>query len=146
MKLVPFTREKGELARLHRDMDDLIGSFFGGRPFWAEREVWPAIDIAEDENNITVKAEVPGCKPDDIDISVQGNTLTISGEKKHEEEKREKGYFYEERNYGSFRRDLTLSSEVDASKVDASYKNGILTLKLPKSERAKAVKVKVKEQ
>jgi HSP20 family protein len=148
MKLVPFTREKNELARLHRDMDDLVSSFFGGRPLslWSERELWPAIDISEDENNITVKAEVPGCNPDDIDISVQGNVLTISGEKKQEKEEKEKGYYYAERSYGSFRRDLTLNSEVDSSKIDASCKNGVLTLRLPKSERAKAVKVKVKGQ
>jgi HSP20 family protein len=146
MKLVPFTRERSELARLHRDMDDLLGSFFGGWPTLAERPVWPAIDISEDENAITVKAEVPGCNADDIGISVQGNTLTISGEKKHEEEKKEKGYYYAERSFGSFRRDLTLGSEVDASKIDAVCKNGVLTVKLPKSERAKAVKVKVKGQ
>jgi HSP20 family protein len=147
MNLVPFTREKGELARLHRDMDDLVGSFFGGSPtLFGERAVWPAIDISEDANAITVKAEVPGCRAEDVDISVQGNILTISGEKKHEEEKKEKGYYYAERSYGSFRRDLTLSSEVDASKIDAACKDGVLTITLPKSERAKAIKVKVKGQ
>jgi HSP20 family protein len=147
MNLVPFTREKGELARLHKDMDDLVGSFFGGRPMlWSEREIWPAIDISEDENTITVKAELPGCKAEDVDISVQGNTLTISGEKKHEEEKKEKGYYFAERSYGSFRRDLTLSSEVDASKIEAACKDGVLTITLPKSEKAKAIKVKVKGQ
>ncbi len=77
---------------------------------------------------------------------MQGNILTISGEKKHEEEKKEKGYYYAERSYGSFRRDLTLGSEVDASKIDAACKDGVLTIMLPKSERAKAVKVKVKGQ
>ena len=155
MNLIPFTREKNELARLHRDMDDLVGSFFGGRPsLLSERVGWPAlsriegpaIDISEDANAITVKAEIPGCKAEDVDISVQGNTLTISGEKKHEEEKKEKGYYYAERSYGSFRRDLTLGSEVDASKIDAACKDGVLTITLPKSEKAKAVKVKVKGQ
>jgi len=147
MNLIPFTREKGELARLHRDMDDLVSSFFGGRPtLLSERIVWPAIDISEDANAITVKAEIPGCKAEDVDISVQGNTITISSEKKHEEEKKEKGYYYAERSYGSFRRDLTLGSEVDASKIDAACRDGILTVTLPKSERAKAVKVKVKSQ
>jgi HSP20 family protein len=147
MNLIPFTKEKTELARLHKDMDDLVSSFFGGRPMlFNEREVWPAIDISEDANLITVKAEIPGCKAEDVDISVQGNTLTISGEKKHEEEKKEKGYYYAERSYGSFRRDLTLNSEVDASKIDAACKDGILTITLPKSEKAKAIKVKVKAQ
>jgi HSP20 family protein len=147
MNLIPFTKEKSELARLHRDMDDLVSSFFGGRPtLFSERELWPAIDIREDENAITVKAEVPGCRAEDVDISVQGNTLTISGEKKHEEEKKEKGYYYAERSYGSFRRDLTLPADVDSTKIDAACKDSVLTITLPKSERAKAIKVKVKGQ
>jgi HSP20 family protein len=146
MKLIPFTREKSDLVRLHRDMDDLVSTFFGGRPFLAEPELWPAIDITENENSITVRAEVPGCKPEDINISVQGNMLTISGEKKHEEEKKEKGYCYAESSYGSFRRDLTLPSDVDPSKIDAACKNGVLTVNLSKSEKAKAFKVKVKGQ
>ncbi|MBN2019899.1 MAG: Hsp20/alpha crystallin family protein [Sedimentisphaerales bacterium] len=146
MTLLSLRQGKNDLARLHRDMDDLVSSFFGGWPALAEKTVWPAIDISEDENTLTVKAEVPGCNAEDIDISVQGNTLTISGEKKHEEEKKEKGYYYAERNYGSFRRDLSLPSDIDPSKIDAACKNGVLTIKLPKSERAKAVKVKVKGQ
>ena len=146
MALLSLKQEKSDLARLHRDMDDLVSSFFGGRPFLAEREVWPAIDISEDENSITVRAEVPGCKPEDIDISVQGNMLTIAGEKKHEEEKKEKGYYYAESSYGSFRRDMTLPSDVDPSKIDASCKKGVLTVNLSKSEKAKAVRVKVKGQ
>ena len=147
MNLIPFTKEKSELARLHRDMDDLVTSFFGDRPMlFSERELWPAIDIRDDENAITVKAEVPGCRAEDVDISVQGNTLTISGEKKHEEEKKEKGYYYAERSYGSFRRDLTLPADVDSTKIDAACKDGVLTITLPKSEKAKAIKVKVKGQ
>ena len=147
MNLVPFTREKSELARLHKDMDDLVSSFFGGRPLlFTEREVWPAIDISEDENSITVRAEVPGCRAEDVDISVQGNILTISGEKKHEEEKKEKGYYYAERSYGSFRRDITLPADVESTKIDAHCKDGILTISMPKTEKAKAIKVKVKSQ
>jgi HSP20 family protein len=146
MPLVPVhKRGGGDLARLHRDMDDLFGTFFGDWPVFSERTVWPAIDIADSENEIIVKAEVPGCKAEDINISVHGNTLTISGEKKAEEEKKEKGYYHLERSYGSFRRDLTLPTEVDADKVDAVCKNGVLTVTLPKAEKTKAVKVKVKE-
>jgi HSP20 family protein len=147
MALLPVHKRSGsDLARLHRDMDDLFGSFFGDWPVLSERNVWPAIDIADSENEITVKAEVPGCKAEDIDISVHGSTLTISGEKKAEEEKKEKGYYHLERSYGSFRRELGLPNDVDPSKVEASCKNGVLTITLPKSEKAKAVKVKVKEQ
>ncbi|MGA1980480.1 MAG: Hsp20/alpha crystallin family protein [Sedimentisphaerales bacterium] len=138
--------DRGDLARLHRDMDDLFGSFFGDWPVLSQRTVWPAIDIADGENEIIVKAEVPGCKAEDINISVHGNTLTINGEKKAEEEKKEKGYYHLERSYGSFRRELGLPNDVDSSKAEASCKNGVLTITLPKSEKAKAVKVNVKGQ
>ncbi len=126
-------------------MDDLFDSFFRGleRPFNGHR-LWPVIDVAEQEGSITVRAEVPGCKADDIDISVHGNVLTISGEKKLQEEKKEKGYYHMESSYGSFRRDLTLPDDVDPDKVEATYKDGVLSINLPKTEKAKAIKVKIK--
>ena len=151
MALLPIRRrerERGSLASLHDEMDDLFKDFFSdwdGGPFWS-RTSWPALDIAEDENEFTIKAEVPGCKAEDIDISVHGNILTISGEKKQEKEEKGKGYRHTERSYGSFRRDVNLASEVDSNKVEATYKDGILSIKLPKTEKTKAVKIKVKEQ
>lgn len=150
MALVPIRkreRDTSTLARLHDEMDDLFDSFFRGldRPFFGYK-AWPAIDIVENENEFVVKAEVPGCKAEDIDISVQGNTLTISGEKKQEEEKREKGYYHVERSYGSFRRDLNLPAEIVTDKIEAECKDGVLHITLPKAETAKPVKVKVKGQ
>jgi len=150
MALVPIRkreRDRGALARLHDEMDDLFDSFFRGldRPFFGYK-TWPAIDIAETENEFVVKAEVPGCKADDIDISVHGSTLTISGEKKQEEERKEKGYYHVERSYGSFRRDLSLPADIDTDKIEAECKEGILSITLPKAETAKPVKVKVKGQ
>jgi HSP20 family protein len=148
MALLPVKRrerDRSELGRLHSDMDALFNSFFEGwdTPFLA-RGHWPAMDIGENENAFIVKAEVPGCKAEDIDISVHGNTLTISGEKKQEKEEKEKGYYHVERSYGSFRRDLNLATEINADKIEAACENGVLTLTLPKSEKAKPVKVKVK--
>jgi HSP20 family protein len=146
MTLVRFNKgNRGSLARLHNEMDDLFDGFFRGldRPF-AGYKAWPAIDVAEQEDAIIVRAEVPGCKAEDIDISVYGNTLTISGEKKLTEEKKEKDYYHVESTYGSFRREVTLSTEVDQSKIDATCKDGVLNITLPKAEKAKAVKVKVK--
>ena len=146
MKIVPFHRgHRHSLANLHNEMDDLFDSFFRGldRPF-AGYKAWPAIDVAEEEDAIIVRAEVPGCKAEDIDISVCGNSLTISGEKKLSEEKKEKGYYHMESSYGSFRRELTLPTDVDQGKVDASCKDGVLSIKLPKAEKTRAVKVKVK--
>ncbi|HUW19460.1 MAG TPA: Hsp20/alpha crystallin family protein [Sedimentisphaerales bacterium] len=146
MTLVPLHKRQGsDLARLHHEMDDLFNSFFGGWPTY-EHRLWPAIDVADNEDAIVVKAEVPGCKADDINISVHGSTLTITGEKKQEEEKKEKGYYHMERSYGSFRRDLSLPNDVDTTKVDAACKDGVLTITLPKAEKAKTVKVKIKEQ
>lgn len=149
MAMLPVRRQEREhsgLTRLHQEMDDLVRGFFEGwgKPFWPGGGHWPALDIAESEDEFTVKAEIPGCKPEDVDISIHGSTLTISGEKKQEEERKEKGYYHAERSYGSFRRDVNLASEVDAAKVEATCKDGILTVKLPKSEQAKPVKVKVK--
>ena len=146
MTLVRFNKgHRGDLARLHGEMDDLFDSFFRGldRPF-AGYKAWPAIDVAEEEDAIIVRAEVPGCKADDIDISVHGNVLTISGEKKLSEEKKEKGYYHVESSYGSFRREVTLPTDVNQSKVDATYKDGVLSITLPKAEKAKTIKVKIK--
>jgi len=146
MTLVRFNKgHRGELARLHGEMDDLFDGFFRGldRPF-AGYKAWPAIDVAEEGDTIIVRAEVPGCKAEDIDISVHGNVLTISGEKKLSEEKKEKGYYHVESTYGSFRREITLPTDVNQSKVDASYKDGVLSIALPKAEKTKSIKVKIK--
>ena len=94
---------------------------------------------------VIVRAEVPGCKAEDIDISIYGNTLTISGEKKEQKEEKEKGYYHIESAYGSFRRDINLPAEIYQSKIDAVCKNGVLTVTLPKAKKSRSVKVKVKE-
>ena len=146
MALIPVNRRhRSGLARLNGDMDDLFDSFFRGldRPFFGYK-AWPVIYIAEQDDAIVVKAEVAGCKADDIEVSVHGNTLTISGEKKLSEEKKEKGYCYVESTHGQFRRDLTLPTDVDPAKIDAVCKDGVLSITLPKAEKAKTVKVKVK--
>jgi HSP20 family protein len=137
-------RNRNGLGRLHSEMDDLFDGFFRGldRPFGGYK-AWPAIDVAEEEDAIMVRAEIPGCKAEDVEISVYGNSLTISGEKKHEEEKKEKGYYHVESSYGSFRRELTLPTDVDPEKVNAVCKDGVLSITLPKAATAKAVKIKV---
>lgn len=148
MALVPFTkRNRNSLTTLHNEMDDLFDSFFRGldKPF-NNYKLWPTVDVAEDENSIIVRAEVPGCNAEDIDISVYGNTMTISGEKKLKEEKKEKGYYHVESSYGSFRRELTLPTDVDSDKIEATCKDGVLSVNLPKTVKAKAIKVKIKGQ
>ena len=146
MALVPFARRNGgELARLRTGMGDWFDGFFRGldRPFVAER-MWPAIDVADRDGAIVVRVEVPGCKANDIDISIHGSTLTISGQKEETKEQKDKGYYHVESVYGSFRRDVELPAEVDPNKIEAVCKDGILSVTLPKTEKTKAVKIQVK--
>ena len=146
MVLVPINRKHGNgLSRLHNEREDLFSSFFRGldRPF-SRYKAWPTIDVAEEKDSIVVRAEVPGCKAEDIDISVYGNKLTISGEKKLDEEKKEEDYYHVESTYGSFRRELTLTTDVDEEKINAVCKDGVLSVTVPKAAKAKSIKVKVK--
>ncbi len=146
MALVPIgTRHGNGLSRLHCEMDDLFDGFFRGldKPF-SGYKAWPAIDVAEEKDSIVVRAEVPGCKADDIEISVYGNKLTMSGEKKLDEEKKKKGFYHVESTYGSFRRELTLPTDVDQEKINAECKDGVLSVTLPKAAKARTIKVKVK--
>jgi HSP20 family protein len=111
----------------------------GGEKFW------PAVDIVDRDDAIVVKAELPGCRAEDIDVSIHGNMLTISGEKKAEREKKEKGYYRVESSYGSFQRCIQLPAEVRQDKIEAVCKDGILTMTMPKSQPSRSIKVKVKE-
>lgn len=103
----------------------------------------PSLEIHEDENQFTMSIDVPGIDRKDIDISVTGNTLTIKGERNEETKKKEKGYFYSERRYGSFQRSVQLPSEVESEKILANYKDGVLEVVIPKSEKAKPKQIKV---
>lgn len=106
--------------------------------------VWnPAMDVYDSKDNIIVKVDIPGMKKEDIDVSVHGKTLVIKGEKKQARDVKEEGYVRTERFYGSFNRAVTLPATVDAGKVQAGYKNGVLELVLPKKEEAKPKQLKV---
>lgn len=104
---------------------------------------YPAVNISEDEQAITVEAELPGMESKDIDVTLQRNMLHLQGEKRFEEEKKEGNYQRIERSYGSFSRTIPLSSTVDEDKVKASFKNGILTINLPKKEVEQGKKVSI---
>jgi len=146
MAWAPLTRRhEGDFARLRGEMNDLFNGFCRGMDWpWASERAWPAIDVAEKDDAIVVRAEVPGCKAQDIDISIHGRTLTISGQKEETKEHKDKGYYHSESVYGSFRRDVDLPTEVDQNKVEASCKDGVLSITLPKVEKAKPVKIEVK--
>ena len=136
-----------EVTRLRREMDRLWDEYFGPgrRAFQPMEETWmPAIDVSETGEKITVKAEIPGMEANDIDISIVGDTLTIKGEKKTEREEKEENYHTVERSYGSFSRSMKLPAAVDADKVEASYKNGVLTVVCPKKEEVKPKAIEIK--
>jgi len=141
-----------DLARWERDMERMMEDFFGRRPRWPER--WfgnreleitaPAVDVFEEKDEIVVKAELPGMNKENIEVNLTDHHLTIKGEKKKEAEVKEENYYRAERSYGSFLRTLELPKDVHADKVKASFKNGILEVRLPKTEEAKAKEIKVK--
>jgi HSP20 family protein len=141
-ELAPFR----DFERMRRDMDRLWESFFerGVRRAEDEGEWLPSLDVAETKNEIVVKAEVPGLDPKDIDISLSDGLLTIKGEKKQEREEKEEDYHLVERSYGTFTRSIGLPKEVQRDKINASYKNGVLKVVLPKSEEAKKKELKIK--
>jgi HSP20 family protein len=144
-ELTPW-RPFGELSSLRREMDRLWENFFGERPLgriW-EREWAPSLDMSETKDNYVVKAEVPGIDAKHIDISLTGDVLTIKGEKSQEKEEKEEDHHLVERSYGSFSRSVRIPAEVESNKIKASYKNGILAITLPKSEKVKAKEVKIK--
>jgi len=105
-----------------------------------------AVDVYETDDAVVVKSAIPGVKPEDIDVSITGDTLTIKGETQAEEEVKEENYFRRERRYGSFSRSVAIPLPVVAAKAEAEFENGVLTLTLPKAEevKPKAIKIKAK--
>ena len=136
-----------EVTRLRNEMDRLWDEYFGPgrRAFQPMEETWlPAVDVAETGDKVTVKAEIPGMEAKDIEISMVGDTLTIKGEKKAEREEKDENYHMVERSYGSFSRAMKLPAAVAADKVEATYKNGVLTVVLPKKEEVKPKAIEIK--
>ncbi|NLX24110.1 MAG: Hsp20/alpha crystallin family protein [Phycisphaerae bacterium] len=150
MNLIPW-RNKGtervgseacSIDRFRSELDRAFESFFRGGGDTFDRLLspvlgWgPAVDVSEDDKQVTVRAEIPGVDPKDLDVTVSGDTLTLSGEKKEETHEEKGGWYHAERRFGSFRRTLRLPAEVDADEVEATYQNGVLTVRLNKTERA----------
>ena len=104
----------------------------------------PALDVYEEKNELVVKAEIPGLTKDEIDITLEGDTLTIKGEKKKEEETKDEDYYRCERTYGEFSRTIEFPVAVQTDKVNATFKDGVLEIRMPKTEEAKKNVVKVK--
>jgi HSP20 family protein len=140
MDLVKFDPFK-EISSLRRDLSRLFGG--NGTPL-ATLEAWtPSVDIYEDDKAVTIRADIPGVKKEDIGIEIEGDTLTIHGERKLEKEEKKENYQRIERSYGSFTRSVYLPEYIDRQKIAAEYKDGTLNLTLPKTEAAKPKQQKV---
>jgi len=147
MELVPRRRTDTDVGWFRRDMEDLMNRFFGGNIMapGPEGDWVPSINIADSDGDVRVEAELPGMRPEDIDVNVSGDLLTLKGERKEEREEAEEGYTYREIRQGSFQRAVRLPAEVQADKADARFENGVLTVRLPKAEEAKAKQIEIKD-
>lgn len=126
-------------------MNDLLSRFSTeGNGNWLANEQIPSLDLAETDDEIEVKLDIPGLKPNEIDIEVRGDSLHIKGEHKEEKEEKEKTYHRIERRSASFNRSVVLPCCVNEEKVTAECQNGVLTIRLPKTEESKTRKVEVK--
>jgi HSP20 family protein len=142
-ELIPW---RGEMERLRNEMDRLYERFFDWRPLrrFGEAGEWPSIDMSETEKEILVRADVPGMEAKDIHVSIDGNVLTLRGERKQEKEEKGENFHRVERSYGSFSRSISLPAGVAQDKVKASYKRGILKITLPKTQKESVKKIQVK--
>jgi HSP20 family protein len=132
----PMNRLRDQLNRMFDYPAGMDTDFYGG---WN-----PAVDIHEDKDKLTLKAELPGLKKEDIEVSVHENNLVLCGERKYEQEQKDGELFRAERFFGRFHRSIPLPSAVDTSKITANYRDGVLTVTLPKSEMAKPKQIDVK--
>ncbi|GAB4339192.1 MAG: Hsp20/alpha crystallin family protein [Desulfobulbaceae bacterium] len=107
-------------------------------------EISPSVDIFEEEGHLVLKAELPGIKKDDLNVTITENRITISGEKKQEEKVEKKDYHWVERTYGSFTRSFRLPDNVNSDAAEATFKDGVLEVRIPKTEEAKERKIDVK--
>ena len=142
--LMPWTRMTGTT-----EMDRLLNRFLEGQSeekYPAGAEWAPSMDISETKDSLIAKLEVPGMDPNDMQISLQENLLTIKGDKRQEQKEQEEHYHRVERTYGMFVRSVRLPVTVDGSKVVASYKNGLLTVTLPKTPTSKGTTIPIKAE
>ena len=134
-----------EMMTLRNAMDKLFeDSFVRPSRFWNEGQAELPLDVYQTDNDVVVKASLPGFKPEEVDISIVGDTLTIKGEHQEEREEKQQDYWLKERRYGNFSRTVVLPIEVKSDKADASFEEGVLTLTLPKAEEVKPRQIKIK--
>ncbi len=132
-----------EMDRLRRELNALVDGSYSQNATEPSAGVFPLMNMTEDNNNFYIRAELPGIKADELNISVTGDSFSISGERKIPEEQANSKYHRRERESGSFSRILNLPSQIDTGKVEASTSDGILKVTLPKSEEAKPKQITV---
>ena len=138
------------MRRMADEMDRLFDDFGSGRRWsrpWRETgaEFWaPEVEVFQKNNELTIRADLPGLKREDVTVEITDNEVTIQGERKHEKEEEREGYYRSERAYGSFVRSFTLPESASGEKVSAEFKDGLLTVHLPKDEKAKPKSIDVK--
>ncbi len=132
------------LTSFQDEVDSLLDSVYGCYPRDGRGASWvPSLDVEETKDAIIVRAELPGMKKEDIKVSLEGDVLSISGERHHEAEQKDRTFHRVERSYGRFLRSMTLPVDVKADKVSAAYKDGVLELTLPKGEEAKVREIAI---
>jgi HSP20 family protein len=138
-----FDTFRTEMEELHRSIDRLFADAWSGKlappllsDSWKATKITPSLDVVEDDKAFRVTVELPGMTDKDVAVSVTDRQLTIRGEKKEDKEKKEKDVYRRERAYGSFRRTIELPGDVDAGKIEAKFKDGVLTIDLPKTKEA----------
>jgi HSP20 family protein len=140
----PFSTLRREIDRLFDDFGggfwrSPFGSAFALEPFWQREMTWassPAVDVAETEKTYEITAELPGMDEKNIEVKVSNGNLTITGEKQEEKEEKKKDYYLKERHFGSFERSFQIPEGVDPSKIEATFKKGVLKVTLPKKVEA----------
>lgn len=142
----PFERLSGgesELDRLRRDLSQLLVGRSGINGLESPAGVFPLLNVSHDHDNVYVRSEIPGVSLEQLDVSVTGRSLTVSGERAIPDEKSQVRYHRREREAGKFRRQLALPTDVDSDRVQAKYQHGMLMVILPKSEKAKPKKISI---
>jgi len=133
-----------DILSMKENFDRLLQDYFGGFSEKRAEEAWyPMIDIKENPDEIIVSAEISGMKKSDIKLTLSDNQLTIQGERKMEKEEENETFYRIERAYGKFKRVISLPAEVEDDKVSATYKDGVLNIRLPKSEQSKVRKIDI---
>ncbi|WP_436714437.1 Hsp20/alpha crystallin family protein [Roseiconus lacunae] len=134
-----------EMFPQFRSIENMMSRMFDdGEDSWLGGAMAPTLDVSETDNEVDVKMDLPGMKPEEIDIQVHQNVLTIRGERSEETEEKDRTYHRVERRSGSFARSVSLPSAIDEDNVDANYKDGVLIIKMPKTKEAQAKKIAVK--